>query len=135
MVNKYINLITDDFVLTFLKNNVNQFGYYKDFFVDRNEDGIICTLKTGHDDKFTVLFTDFYIHSAKTSIKAQQKNWQIALTKKFGYEYLSDLREELSEVIRKEYIHRISDMQTQIKNIEERSFGNPQQENDELLEK
>lgn len=124
-MNKYINLINDGFVLDFLNAELNSKAkYYKDFLIDRTEYGIDVAFRSGHEDKFSLRLTDFYVLTLKTSHKLLQKNWQIALTKKFGYKYLTDLREELSEVIRKKHIQEISKMQKLLSDIEEKGIKN-----------
>lgn len=118
-MNKYINLINDQFVLDFLNKEINKQNFFRNFCIDRQQKGLVVTFEDAMDDKITATFTDYYVMSLKTRIKALQKNWQIALTKKFGYEYLTDLREELSENIRKKHIKEVSEMQNYLSKIKE----------------
>ena len=121
-MNRYINLITDQFVLDFLNKEINKQNFFRNFCIDRQQKGLVVTFEDAMDDKITATFTDYYVMCLKTRIKALQKNWQIALTKKFGYDYLADLREELSENIRKKYVQEVSEMQRQIEQIKERGI-------------
>ena len=118
-MNKYINLINDEFILDFLNKEINKQNFFRNFCIDRQQQGLVVTFEDAMDDKISATFTDYYVMCLKTRIKALQKNWQIALTKKFGYEYLTDLREELSENIRKKHIKEVSEMQNYLSKIKE----------------
>lgn len=123
---KYINQINDKFILNFLKTEINQ-NYYQNFIINRNHGGITVNFENLHGDKYGLIFTDFYVRTLYKKFEFLEKEWRIALTKLFKYDYFKDLKEEISEEIKKRHTQELNSMKKHLNEIKEQSEEYPVQ--------
>lgn len=107
----YIDEIDEEFIENFLCENVLS-RYIKIYNIAKFDDYWKVVLINGHGDKTEMFLSNFNLKYKKFSISKFETEWQIAMCKKFGYEYYENLKDELIS-------NHIKKVQTRTNNLKE----------------
>ena len=93
---KYINKVSEDLVNEVIGGFLTRVWYVKAFIVRKNNDGFKVIYRIS-DKPHSLLVRDFDVDFGSKHMwcSALDKRWQVAMAKRFGNDYLDDLKKFL----------------------------------------